>query len=81
MSCIHYRQANPPKERNYFDGQYNRYVAHSYSPRVTTPESYRSGTYGDQVLKYSQLIDQPVNRQDELTRTISLFRNPFSFYV
>ncbi|XP_024227460.1 uncharacterized protein LOC100742807 [Bombus impatiens] len=43
MSCIHYRQANPPKERNYFDGQYNRYVAHSYSPRVTTPETYRSG--------------------------------------
>ncbi|KOX78635.1 hypothetical protein WN51_07496 [Melipona quadrifasciata] len=43
MSCVHYQQTNPSKEKNYFDGQYNRYVSPSYSPGVITPEIYRSG--------------------------------------
>ncbi|KAF3425273.1 hypothetical protein E2986_10765 [Frieseomelitta varia] len=46
MSCVHYQQTNPStKEKNYFDGQYNRYMSPSYSPRVITPEIYRSGEY------------------------------------
>ncbi|KAK9303441.1 hypothetical protein QLX08_004921 [Tetragonisca angustula] len=44
MSCVHYQQTNlSTKEKNYFDGQYNRYMSPSYSPRVITPEIYRSG--------------------------------------
>ncbi|KOC62773.1 hypothetical protein WH47_03757 [Habropoda laboriosa] len=43
MSCVHYQSTNPSKERNYFDGQYNRYVHPSYTPGIRTPEAYRSG--------------------------------------
>ncbi|CAK9797129.1 hypothetical protein ANTPLA_LOCUS1101 [Anthophora plagiata] len=42
MSCVHYQPTNPSKERNYFDGHYNRYVHPSYTPGVRTPEAYRS---------------------------------------
>ncbi|CAK9815420.1 hypothetical protein ANTQUA_LOCUS8428 [Anthophora quadrimaculata] len=43
MSCVHYQPTNPSKERNYFDGHYNRYVHPTYTPGVRTPEAYRSG--------------------------------------
>ncbi|XP_026301689.1 uncharacterized protein LOC100576779 [Apis mellifera] len=50
MSCVHYQQSNPSKERSYFDGQYsNRYnLPPQYTPRS---DNYRNGrgepSYGD----------------------------------
>lgn len=46
MSCVHYQQSNPSKERSYFDGQYsNRYnLPPQYTPRS---DNYRNGMYRD----------------------------------
>lgn len=43
MSCVHYQQSNPPKERSYYDTPYNRYAVPAYSPRIINPEPFRSG--------------------------------------
>ncbi|XP_026674606.1 uncharacterized protein LOC113465120 [Ceratina calcarata] len=43
MSCVHYQQSNPPKERSYYDTPYNRYAVPTYSPRIRTAEPFRSG--------------------------------------
>ncbi|CAL7952320.1 unnamed protein product [Xylocopa violacea] len=80
MSCVHYQQTASPKERTYYDSQYNRYAPPSYglAPSVRPQESYRSvlgdPLYGDPrmeteriPLAYKQETMKHVNERDTVT--------------